>query len=244
MDQDVLMIRMIADDLGIKFGEHRRLLMPLWDRYSHCRGFAPDHMFLLGVLRTRADRPLTEIQRKRAQRLFDSAYQKNAADAEWSALADQLEQVAKSYNSLFAGDHDANLLQGFREQGMLDTLFRQGRVPAILLEEVNRCRARIEELVQSLIDSGSCEKKGDTITLAQNLYNSKSNDQIVHLVDRLKRLLLYVLDEEYDRLRTSMGNNRKGGYHEEEAYAIDDRAQVIVKALRKDWYRLQYSTDA
>jgi hypothetical protein len=242
MEQDVLMIRMIADDLGIKFGQHRHLLMPLWDRYSHCIGYAPDHMFLLGVLRVRADRPLTEIQRRRAQRLFDSAYQKNVADERFDALADQVDQVAKSYNSLLAGDYDANLLQCFRDQGTLDKLFQQGRVPAILLEEVNKCRLRIEELVYSLVESGSGEKNVDVITLAQNFYNSKSNEEIVALVDRLKELLFQILDEEYDNLKIAMGDNRKAGYHEDEAYIISDRVEVIVKSLRKDWYRLEYST--
>jgi hypothetical protein len=239
MEQDTLRIRMMADDLGIQFGQHRHLLIPLWDRYSYTVGYAPDHIFLLGVLRVRADRPLTELQRRRAQRLMDASFEKNVVHKHNVVIGDRLNQVAESFNALLSGEHDGTLFSSLTEQNTLNALFQTGRVPALLLDEVNYCRQEIERIVATLNHPRMRKGKSESMVIAQELYNSKGNDEIVALVDRLKDLLLQVLDEEYNQLHGTIIKHQRGGYHEYEAYATGDRVEVIVKALRKGWYRVQ-----
>jgi hypothetical protein len=119
----------------------------------------------------------------------------------------------------------------------LNKLFQNGRVPAIVFDEVNHCRLLIEQIVSS--DPRIQKSKVDAMTIAQELYDSGANSEIVELAERLKDLLLQVLDEEYNELRETLNKHQRGGYHEHEAYATGDRVEVIVKALRKGWYRLQ-----
>ncbi|PWU00882.1 MAG: hypothetical protein C5B53_03505 [Candidatus Melainabacteria bacterium] len=239
MEQDVLRIRMIADDLGIQFGQHRHLLIPLWDRYAHTVGYAPDHIFLLGVLRVRADRPLTELQRRRAQRLMDACYQKNVVHKHNEAIVNRLNKVAESFNALLSDDHDGALLRSITDQRTVSALFQNGIAPPLLLDEVNNSRLEVERIVASLNHQDAGRGKVDVMTVAEELYAANNNEDIALLVERLKVLLLHVLDEEYNQLHGTLIKHQRGGYHEHEAYATGDRVEVIVKALRKGWYRVQ-----
>jgi hypothetical protein len=63
-------------------------------------------------------------------------------------------------------------------------------------------------------------------------------EPLMWVVERLKHLLAEVLEEEQKILRSRLTDIRREGYHEEEAYVISDRAEVIVKALRQGWYRV------
>src|SRR5262249_19811993 len=94
MEQDHLMICRIADDLDLKLGQHGKLLIALWTKYSDVVGYAPDHMFLLGVLRMRNDQRLTPAQRVRSERLLDSHLQTAGNNKRCRAIDTRIEHFS------------------------------------------------------------------------------------------------------------------------------------------------------
>lgn len=236
MEQDVLVIRMIADDLGLKFGEHAKLLMPLWERYAEGVGYAPDSIFLLAVLRLRDDRPLNAAERKRAMRLYENAKEAKVGHVQFEAVSARTKRIEKSHDLLLEGKYNAQLLTCLRETKGLTSLFQKGDVPAVLLHEIERCREDLHQIVESVHGSSSgWGKKNDVFALAQQMYGS--NPEVTAVAERLKALLIQLLKEEHRRLSRARSDVRRAGYHEAEAYTISDRVEVIVKALRKGWYR-------
>lgn len=236
MEQDVLVIRMIADDLGLKFGEHSKLLMPLWERYAEGIGYAPDSLFLLAVLRLRGDRPLGPIERRRAMRLYEDAKDTKIGHVQLEALTARTKRIEKSHEALSDGKYNAQLLTCLRDTKGLTSLFQKGDVPAVLLHEIERCREDLSLIVESVHGSSSgWGKKGDVFSLAQKMYGH--SQEVTDVAERLKALLIQLLAEEHRRLSRARSEVRRAGYHEAEAYTISDRVEVIVKALRKGWYR-------
>jgi len=233
MEQDVLVIRMIADDLNLKFGQHSQLLLPLYERYAAGIGYAPMSMFLLAVLRLRDDRPLTPAQRQRAMRLLEAAHQTKVGHEQAKLLQKRLEHLSLSEQALAQGAYDSQLLTCLRSENSLASLFNRGEVPAILLYEIQNCRQDIERIVIPF--AGDSKRHRDSVSLAQQLYHSEHHHLVAPIVERMKTLLLQVLSEEDRRLQKQLSEIRRAGYHEAEAYTISDRVEVIVKALRKGW---------
>lgn len=234
MEQDVLMIRMIADDLNLKFGRHARLLKPLFERYCALMGYAPDSIFLLEVLRRRADLPLTQLERVRAERISEAARECSANTAELERIGERLERIGASYFELKNGSYDQFLLEFLRDDVSPGSLFQNGRVPGILLQEIQSCRQDVRELVGAT--AGDLPGKQDAIARAQELWLSDAQSPVNDIVDRLKTVLMQVLNEEWRSLERRNSDLRRAGYHEAEAYEISDRVEVIVKAIRKNWY--------
>jgi hypothetical protein len=234
MEQDVLVIRMIADDLKLKFGQHAQLLLPLYERYAAGIGYAPMSMFLLAVLRLRDDQPLTAAQRQRAMRLLEAAHQTKLGHEQGKILQKRLDHLSGSEEALSQGAYDAQLLLCLRSENSLASLFNRGEIPAVLLYEIRDCRKEIEQIVASL--NGHDRIRGDeAISQAQTMYHSQNQHLVAPTVERMKTLLLQVLSEEDRRLQKQLSEIRRAGYHEAEAYTISDRVEVIVKALRKGW---------
>jgi hypothetical protein len=232
MEQDVLVIRMIADDIGLKFGQHAELLYPLYERYAAGIGYAPQSMFLLAVLRLRADRPLTQAQRQRAMRLHQAAYQAKMNHEELRVVKKRFARLSESYDELDDGKHDGQLLGCLGNTKAIAGWFSQGAVPAVLLYEIENCKQDLSHLFSSVSNSAPPR---DIVNWAQKAFQSDLRRQILPIVQRLRTLLMQVLSEECQRLDKQMSELRRAGYHEAEAYTISDRVEVIVKALRKNW---------
>jgi uncharacterized protein YdcH (DUF465 family) len=232
MEQDVLVIRMIADDIGLKFGQHAELLYPLYERYAAGIGYAPQSMFLLAVLRLRADRPLTLAQRQRAMRLHQAAYQAKMNHEGLRVVKKRFARLSDSYDQLDDGKHDGQLLGCLSNTKAIAGWFNQGAVPAVLLYEIENCKQDLSHLFSSVSTSAPPR---DIVNWAQKAFQSDLRRQILPIVHRLRTLLMQVLSEECQRLDKEMAELRRAGYPEAEAYTISDRVEVIVKALRKNW---------
>jgi uncharacterized protein YdcH (DUF465 family) len=232
MEQDVLVIRMIADDIGLKFGQHAELLYPLYERYAAGIGYAPQSMFLLAVLRLRADRPLTPAQRQRAMRLHQAAYQAKIGHERLTVVKKRFARLSDSYDELDDGKHDGQLLSCLSNTKAIAGWFNEGAVPAVLLYEIENCKQDLSLLFASVSKS---TPPRDIVSWALKAFQSDLNKEILPIVQRLRVLLMQVLSEECQRLDKEMSELRRAGYHETEAYTISDRVEVIVKALRKNW---------
>ena len=233
LEQDVLVIRMVADDLNLKFGQHSQLLNSLYALYSAGIGYAPSSMFLLAVLRLRDDKPLTPAQHRRALRLFNAAAATSSIQTRISTLSDRITRISESYNRLESGRLNSKLLSCLTNQNSLATLFKKGIVPSVLLSELRRCSQDLEQLLSERAGKRVATK--EAIKQAQKLYQTSERALIEPIVQRLKTLLMQVLSEEYRELDKQRSELRRTGYHEAEAYVISDRVEVIVKALRKGW---------
>ena len=256
MEQDMLVIRLMADDVNLVFGHHSRLLRPLMERYADAIGYAPDPMFLLGVLRLRADQHLSAADRSRACRLIDSSYKTENGHRAGKLVEARIEHLEKAQEQLISGQCDRQLLSCLSNSMAIQSLFKQGQIPAVVLEEIADCQQEfIEVMYEYLSQSGQdvefvrsstnvlptatvAGRRYDLIEMAQRILNDRAPEALLWIVERLKHLLVEVLKEEGKNLRGRLSDIRREGYHEEEAYVISDRAEVIVNALRRNWYRV------
>ncbi|MFN8551428.1 MAG: hypothetical protein U0103_08075 [Candidatus Obscuribacterales bacterium] len=243
MEQDVLVIRMIADEIGLKFGQHSQQLEQLYERYAAGIGYAPDSMFLLAVLRLRNDKPLTPAEKVRAMRLYGAAHQAKINANQGRMVQGRLDQINESIDALSGGNYDVELLNCLRSQHGLDSLFQRGQVPAVLVAEMNSCAQDLYRIVNNhyqlngapyLVRNG---KKLDIITLAREIYMSEAIDAVAPIITKLRALLVQILREESAVLHKRLTQIWRTGYHEAEAYVISDRVSVIVKAIRKNWFQ-------
>lgn len=233
MRQDVIIIRMIADDLDLKFGHHAKLLIPLWDKYSDGVGYAPDNVFLLAVLRLRADQRLTDAERQRAVRLFEDALHLNDVSDELKAIKRRRAHLEQSLEGLHTGAFEGCLLTILRDQHKLQKLFHSGSIPEVLMQELDYCKHSVDQLAQAWAPGTR-----DSIEFAQQLYDSEYRSYVLPVVERLKRLLGEVLEEEMKSMRRKTSRLKRDGYQEAEAYIVSDRADVIIKAMRKGWFQV------
>ena len=245
MEQDVLIIRMMADQIDLKYGQHGGQIKDLFERYSEVIGYVPDSIFLLEVLRLRRDIPLSVEELQRAKRLLESAKSNVKAAEGNSKITQRLEHIEESYLALSNGSYDWHMLDCLRDERSLNPLFDKGHVPAIVLDEIRNCRQRIDGLVSSLISldqtpSGFNLKrsliKKNSITIAKELFHGEIAEPLAPILERFRIVLCHMLQEELKRLDKRVSEIRRAGYHEAEAYTISDRVEVIVKALRKGWY--------
>lgn len=243
MEQDVLVIRMIADEIGLKFGQHSQQLEKLYERYAAGIGYAPDSMFLLAVLRLRDDKPLTPAEKVRAMRLYGAAHQAKINGNQGRGVQARLDQINESIDALAGGNYDVELLNCLRSQHGLDSLFQRGQVPAVLVAEMNSCAQDLYRIVNHyyqlngapyLVRNG---KKVDVIALAREIYMSDAIDTVAPVITKLRALLVQILREETVVLNKRLTQIWRTGYHEAEAYVISDRVSVIVKAIRKSWFQ-------
>lgn len=243
MEQDVLVIRMIADEIGLKFGQHSQQLEKLYERYAAGIGYAPDSMFLLAVLRLRADKPLTPGEKVRAMRLYGAAHQAKVNGNQGRNVQGRITHINDSINALSGGSYDVELLNCLRSQHGLDSLFQRGNVPPVLLAEMNSCGQTLYHIVSKYFNLNGAPylvrngKKFDIITLAREIYMSEDIDVVAPVVTKLRALLVQVLQEESVVLNKRLTQIWRTGYHEAEAYVISDRVGVIVKAIRKAWFQ-------
>ena len=261
MEQDVLIIRMMADEIGLKYGQHGSHIRALFERYSDVIGYVPDSIFLLEVLRLRADVPLTAAELQRAQRLQESARHNVQSGASNKRIIERLAHLEESMAALEQGNYDWHLLDCLRDERSLTSLFDSGHVPGILIEEIRNCRQRIDELVnealkdpaRSIGEARESSKsnlqsnlqitaskilflKKDNITLARELFSEKNSGDLEQVISHFRIVLCQILQEELKRLDKRVSELRREGYHEAEAYTISDRVEIIVNALRKGWY--------
>ena len=241
MEQDVLIIKMIADMIGLQFGQHGAKLKVLFQHYSDAIGYAPDSIFLLEVLRLRKDRPLSAEERQRAERLLNAAYDNVVASQDGKRIADRIERLEESVAAIESGSYDLHLLDCLRDEHSLRPLFESGFVPSVLIDEIRNCKARINEFILSRpVLAGSGRRgKSDSIAVAQELLSSGSEGEdspLMMVIERFRIVISHMLAEEQRRLDKQLSEVRRSGYHEAEAYTISDRVEVIVKALRKGWY--------
>ena len=232
MEQDVLVIRMIADDLKLKFGQHAELLYPLYERYAAGIGYAPQSMFLLAVLRLRADRPLNAAQRQRAMRLHQSAFQTKVSAERLTWVRNRLSRLNDSYDELDAGKLDPQLLPCLSNTKAITGWFVQGAVPAVLLYEIENCKQDLATIFDEVVGG---TRPRDIVGWAQKAYHSENRAAVEPIVHRLRVLLMQILGEDCSSLEKEMSEIRRSGYHESEAYVISDRVEVIVKLLRRNW---------
>lgn len=243
MEQDVLVIRMIADEIGLKFGQHSQLLEKLYERYAAGIGYAPDSMFLLAVLRLRGDKELTPAEKKRAMRLYGAAHQAKINANQNRTVQGRLDQISESIDALSSGNYDFELLNCLRSQHGLDSLFQRGAVPEVLLAEMNSCSKDLIRIVNEFFNLNGAPylvrkgKKLDVIDLAREIYMSDDIDAVAPVVTKLRALLVQILHEEQVVLHKRQTQIMRTGYHEAEAYVISDRVSVIVKAIRKAWFQ-------
>lgn len=267
MEQDVLIIRMISDEIGLKFGQHGEKLKILFQQYSDAIGYAPDSIFLLEVLRLRRDRPLTEAERKRAQRLVQAAYENISLSQNAKKISERTAHMEESIAALESGSLDLHLMDCLRDEQSLKPLFDNGHVPAVLIGELRNCRSGIEAIVAQIQEQpgaggmpassgdsgvgraasrntqrGVFGRKADVISLAQQIHSQGGSDEIALVVERFRIVISQLLSEELRRLDGQLSEIRRAGYHEAEAYTISDRVEVIVKSLRKGWYEFTAQT--
>jgi hypothetical protein len=243
MEQDVLVIRMIADEIGLKFGQHAQLLEKLYERYAAGIGYAPDSMFLLAVLRLREDRMLTPAEKTRAMLLYQAAHQAKVNGNQSRIVEGRLTQIIESTDALAGGNYDVELLNCLRSAHGLDSMFQRGAVPAVLLAEMNSCGQDLFRIVGNYYNLNGASylvrngKKFDIITLAREIYMSDDIDVVAPVITKLRALLVQILREEQITLNRRLTQIMRTGYHEAEAYVISDRVSVIVKAIRKAWFQ-------
>ncbi len=237
MEQDVLIIRMIADEIGLLFGQHGSKLKILFEKYSDAIGYAPDSIFLLEVLRLRRDVPLTPAELSRAQRLIDSARQNAMQSQNGKRVQERMDRIEESIFAMEGGEYDLELLACLQDENSFRPLFESGFVPAVLLEEIRLCRSLIEDYVDRVGNLSGVKAK-DKFAYAQQLYPQIENneDPLKLTLRRFIVVVVSMLSEEYRHLERRRSEIRRAGYHEAEAYTISDRVEVIVKALRKNWY--------
>ncbi|MBS1990548.1 MAG: hypothetical protein JSS83_08525 [Cyanobacteria bacterium SZAS LIN-3] len=259
MEQDVLVMRLMADDLGLVFGQHSRHLRPLMERYADAIGYAPDPMFLLAVLRLRNDTPLSTADRYRAERLIDASYETEQGHQTARLMETRIQHLEKSQETLLSGAFDSQLLTCLADRRTIESLFRQGQIPAVVLEEIADCQLEFVEVMHAFLTRRYEDvvfvrpstknpdalpmaliggRRHQLVDLAQRTMRGASLEPLLWIVERLKHLLVEVLKEEQKILRLRLTDIRRAGYHEEEAYVISDRAEVIVRALRQGWYRV------
>jgi hypothetical protein len=261
MEQDMLVIRLMADDVGLIFGQHSKLLRPLMERYADSIGYAPDPMFLLGILRLRDDRPLSHADRVRAARLIDARYQTENGHHTAKLLETRMEHLEKSQETLLSGSCNRQLLGCLADRRSIESLFKQGQIPAVVLEEIAECQTDFVELMQNYLIQNYADvvfvrpssarggpdvmpmasiggQRYDLIDLARRMLGEVHLEPLQWVVERLKHLLVEVLKEEGKILRSRLNDIRRQGYHEAEAYVISDRAEVTVRALRQGWFRV------
>jgi hypothetical protein len=242
MEQDALIIRMIADLIGLQLGQHAAKLGMLFQRYSEAIGYAPDSIFLMEVLRLRGERQLNESERKRAERLLNAAYD-NIVDSELAErLSQRIQRIEESVARIESGSYDLDLLDCLRDEHSLLPLFEGGYVPAVLIEEIRSCRAKIDELCAAAPRHGTGHRRGksDSIAAAQDMIaadRGQGRSPLTPVMDRIRVVVSHMLAEENRRLADELTGVRRSGYHEAEAYAISDRVEVVVRALRKGWYQ-------
>jgi len=259
MEQDSLVIRLMADDLGLIFGQHSKHLRPLMERYADAIGYAPDPMFLLAILRLRNDVPLTPADRHRAERLIAASYETEHGHQTGRLIESRLKHLEKSQETLLSGACDSQLLGCLADRRAIESLFKQGQIPVVVLEEIADCQQEFIEIMHDYLTrkyddvvfvrpsakgSGNLPtaliggKRYQLVDLAQRCLRGANLEPLLWIIERLKHLLVEVLKEEQKILRFRLTDIRRAGYHEEEAYVISDRAEVIVKALRQGWYRV------
>lgn len=239
MEQDVLIIRMIADEIGLKFGQHGAKLKVLFQHYSDAIGYAPDSIFLLEVLRLRRDKPLTADEKRRAERLMHAAYENVGASQQGKRVTERMARLEESVPAVESGSLDWHLLDCLRDERSLQPLFDSGYIPAVMLEEMRNCRQRVNNLVARMqsVDSGRTRRNKDSISVVQEIISSGQElPELLAIVERIRIVVSHMLSEEHRRLDKQLSEIRRAGYHEAEAYMISDRVEVIVKALRKGWY--------
>lgn len=246
MEQDALVIRHICDQLGVIFGQHSKKLKDLMSRYADSIGYAPDPVFLLAILRMRDDRPLSAEQSRRAARLLQANYDTTDFNEQGRVLEGRIDKMEKAQADLEEGKHDAYLLSCLQDERGLRQLFENGHLPDVVLEELDTCKEEVSRIMAEIAESLTDEQKGklnfhrrDSVDLALTLINRGLSEPFEAVTLRIKYLLHQVITEERRNLRRKLVEVRRAGYHEDEAYYITDRTQVIVKALRKGWYRLQ-----
>lgn len=242
MEQDVLIIRMIADLIGLQFGQHGTKLKVLFQHYSNAIGYAPDSIFLLEVLRLRRDKLLTPNERRRAERLLNAAYDNIVACQEGKIITERIERLEESIAAIESGSYDLHLLDCLRDEHSLQPLFENGYVPAVLIDEMRNCKAKVQEFVSSMpaVEAGQ-QRRGriDSIAIAQELIaddQGQEQSPLSPVIERFRIVVSHMLAEEHNHLDNELSEIRRSGYHEAEAYAISYRVEVIVKALRKGWY--------
>ena len=239
MAQDVLIIRMIADDLRLIFGKHAEKIMPLWERYSESLGYAPDHMFLLAVLRLRNDQHLTQSERQRAMHIAKDAKNAKLFNDYQKAIGERLDQLAESSQQLLSGSYDCQLLSCLRDMKSVQSLFNSNCVPEVLLFELTRCRDELETVVRVALANGQCGsgvKLKDTVALAEQLFDTEFGHPIRQVAEHVRNVIYQTIEEEAKHLRKSRWEFARAGYQEAECYIISDRVEVVVKALKKGWY--------
>ncbi len=245
MEQDVLLIRMIADSIDLKFGQHGSKLKVLFHHYAEAIGYAPDSIFLLEVLRLRRDIPLSPQERQRAERLLHAAYDNLAACQEGKKISERMERIEESVAGIESGSYDYQLLSCLKDPRSLKGLFDNGHIPSVLIEEMANCRLKIEELVSAMstVANGSPRSifgRQDPISIALEYFANCQDDEdtpLAPILERFRIVISHMLVEEHRRLDKQLSEIRRAGYHEAEAYSISDRVEVIVKALRQGWYQ-------
>lgn len=237
MEQDVLIIRMIADEIGLQFGQHGSKLKVLFEKYSHAIGYAPDSIFLLEVLRLRRDIPLTPAELKRAERLIESARQNAMQSVNGRRVQERMDRIEESIVAMEAREYDLDLLACLEDENSFRPLFESGFVPAVILEEIRTCRSLVEDYVDRVAGLSGTKVK-NKFAMAQELYKKVEGDDdpLKLTLHRFVVVVVCMLSEEYRHLERRRSEIRRSGYHEAEAYTISDRVEVIVKALRKSWY--------
>lgn len=246
MEQDALVIRHICDQLGVIFGQHSKKLKDLMSRYADSIGYAPDPVFLLAILRMRDDRPLSPDQTRRAARLLQGNYDTSDFNERGKVLEGRIDRMEAAQSDLEEGKHDAYLLSCLQDERGLRQLFENGHLPDVVLEELDFCKEEVSRIITEIGQTLTDEQKGklnfhrrDSVDLALTLMNKGLFEPFEEVTLRIKHLLHQVISEERRNLRRKLVEIRRAGYHEDEAYYITDRTQVIVKALRKGWYRMQ-----
>lgn len=242
MEQDVQILRLICDDLGVIYGRHSRSLHDLMTKYAQVVGYEPDPLFLLSVLRMRDDRPLTPVQRARAQRLYKTSVETASNHARVQRLGAKLVKMQTARRSLEDGEKDAAVLSCLNDQKGLEALFQNGQIPEVVIDELNESRKDLFKILSQVSGQLSAAQKQsfnkkDKVELALSLIEDGVEKPFLPVIVRVKHVLQQVLNEEIRKLKRTLVKLTREGYHEDEAYYIFYRTKVIVKALRKGWYK-------
>ena len=182
-------------------------------------------MFLLAVLRLRDDRPLNAEDRVRAARLIDSSYQTENGHHTGRLIEARMEHLDKSQETLLSGTCDRQLLSCLADRRSIESLFKQGQIPAVVLDEIAECQVEFVELMHEYLSQnyddvsffrassarGSLTvmpmavidgRRYNLIDLAQRMLGEVELEPLAWVVERIKHLLAEVLKEEHKILRS------------------------------------------
>jgi hypothetical protein len=132
------------------------------------------------------------------------------------------------------GELDGQLFSTLRDISQLEGMFNAGRIPEVLVYELQNCKFELEQVVQPFATDPKLAR--DPVALAELIYTTEFASYVKPIAVKIRKVLMETLEEELHALDRIEARIVRNGYHEDEAYTVSDRVEVIVRSILKGWY--------